>query len=126
MKTMTHLQALLRTRHGAVLSVLLVGAMAAGTAQAASPAAPTANAASAPASVAEEYTNGEIRKIDAEAGKVTLKHEEIRNLGMPPMAMVFEVKDRAQLSRFKTGDKVRFRAVHQGGKYILTDLEPAR
>jgi len=85
-----------------------------------------ATPASAPASVADEYTTGEIRKIDVQSGKVTLKHEEIRNLGMPPMAMVFEMKDPSLLGRFKPGDKVRFRAVYQAGKYIVTDLEPAQ
>jgi Cu/Ag efflux protein CusF len=93
---------------------------------AALPAVQAATPASAPASVADEYTNAEIRKIDAQAGKITLKHEEIRNLGMPPMAMVFEMKDPSALGRFKAGDKVRFRAVYQGGKYIVTDLEPAK
>jgi Cu/Ag efflux protein CusF len=83
-------------------------------------------AASAPASVANEYTNGEIRKIDAKTGKVTLKHEEIRNLGMSPMTMAFELKDPSALGRFKVGDKVRFRATYQDGKYIVTDLEPGR
>jgi len=92
---------------------------------AATPPLHAATPASAAASVADEYTKGEIRKIDAQAGKVTLKHEEIRNLGMPPMAMVFETKDPSVLGRFKAGDKVRFRAVYQGGKYIVTDLEPA-
>ena len=75
-----------------------------------------ATPASAPASVADEYTQGEIRKIDSQAGKVTLKHDEIRNLGMPPMAMVFEMKDPSVLGHFKAGDKVRFRAV----KLLLT------
>jgi Cu(I)/Ag(I) efflux system periplasmic protein CusF len=104
----------------AFLFTMLFTALAGSSLHAAAP------AASAPASVANEYTNGEIRKIDTKAGKVTLKHEEIRNLGMPPMAMAFEMKDPSVLGRFKVGDKVRFRATYQGGKYIVTDLEPAR
>lgn len=83
-------------------------------------------AAKPQASVADEYTRGEIRKIDRETGKVTLKHEEIRNLGMPPMAMVFETRDPKMLDRFKAGDKVRFRASYEGGKYVLRDIEPVQ
>jgi len=98
----------------------------AGILLAALPAVQAATPASAPTSVADEYTNGEIRKIDEQAGKITLKHEEIRNLGMPPMAMVFVMKDPSALGRFKVGDKVRFRAEYQGGKYIVIDLQPAR
>lgn len=48
----------------------------------------------------------EIKKIDAQAGKVTLKHGPIDNLGMPGMTMAFPVKDRASLSQFKEGDAV--------------------
>jgi Cu/Ag efflux protein CusF len=78
------------------------------------------------ASVADEWTDGEIRKIDKETGKVTLKHGEIRKLGMPPMAMVFETKDPKVLDGLKVGDKVRFRANHESGKYVLRDIEPAK
>lgn len=86
--------------------------------------APTTAAAAAQAPA--EFTNGEVRKVDKEGKKVTLKHEEIKNLGMPPMAMVFEVKDASLLDRFKAGDKVRFKAVWESGKYILMDVQPAK
>lgn len=81
---------------------------------------------SAAASMAVEPTDGEVRKIDKANGKITLKHGEIRNLGMPPMAMVFEVKDRAMLDKLKEGDKVRFKAVYETGKYVVTEIQPAR
>lgn len=48
----------------------------------------------------------EIKKIDAQAGKVTLKHGPIDQLAMPAMTMAFPVKDRASLSNFKEGDTV--------------------
>jgi Cu/Ag efflux protein CusF len=73
------------------------------------------------ASVADEYTQGEIRKIDN--GKVTLKHGEIKNLGMPPMAMTFETKNAHVLDGYRVGDKVRFRADYDSGKYVLRDIE---
>ena len=70
-------------------------------------------------------TDGEVRKIDLEAGKVTLKHGEIKSLDMPAMTMVFVVKDKAMLDKLKTGDKVRFKAVNDGGKFTVTDIQPA-
>jgi Cu/Ag efflux protein CusF len=83
-------------------------------------------AAQPQASVAGEWTDAEIRKIDKETGKVTLKHGEIKNLGMPPMAMTFETKDPKVLDRLTVGDKVRFRANYENGKYVLRDIEPAK
>jgi Cu/Ag efflux protein CusF len=50
-------------------------------------------------------TDGEIRKVDKSAGKLTIRHGEIRNLEMPAMTMVFAVKDPAVLDRLKEGDR---------------------
>ncbi len=72
-----------------------------------------------------EMTDAEVRKVDREAGKVTLKHGEIRNLGMPPMTMVFTATDKAMLDKLQPGDKVRFRADKTGGKYMLIEIVPA-
>jgi Cu(I)/Ag(I) efflux system protein CusF len=91
--------------------------------------AQTSTAASAPvekAVVPSDFTNGEVRKVDKEGKKVTLKHEEIKNLGMPPMAMVFEVKDVSALDKIKAGDKVRFKAIWEAGKYVVMDIQPAK
>ena len=78
------------------------------------------------AALASDFVEGEIRKIDKDAGKVTLRHAEIKSLDMPPMTMVFVVKDTAQLASLKAGDKVRFKAVNEAGKYTVTDLQPAK
>ncbi len=75
------------------------------------------------ATMVVEPTDGEVRKVDRANRKITLRHGEIRNLGMPPMAMVFDVKDAALIGRLKAGDKVRFKATYEGGKYIVTDIE---
>jgi len=71
-------------------------------------------------------TDGEIRKVDKEAQKITIKHGEIKNLDMPPMTMVFQVADPTLLDKVKAGDKVRFSAEKSGGSYRLTGMEPAR
>ena len=67
--------------------------------------------------------DAEVRKVDKEQGKITLKHGEIKNLDMPPMTMVFRVKDPAMLGRVKEGDKIRFSADKVGGQYTVTDIE---
>ena len=71
-------------------------------------------------------TQGEVRRIDLAAGKVTLKHGEIPNLDMPPMTMVFLVKDPSLLKGLKVGDRVQFNAEQLNGAYTVTHLEPIR
>lgn len=84
--------------------------------------AAAALAASALAQAA--LTDGEVRKVDPSTGKITLKHGEIKNLDMPPMTMVFGVKDKALLAGVKKGDKVKFAADKDAeGNYVVTSLE---
>jgi Cu/Ag efflux protein CusF len=70
-----------------------------------------------------EMTSGEVRKIDKEAGKITIKHGEIKNLEMPPMTMVFTIKDPALLEKIKPGDKVKFNVVKEDGKIVIKDIQ---
>ncbi len=74
--------------------------------------------------LAAEMTDGEVRKVSKDTGKITLKHGEIKNLDMPPMTMVFQVKDPGLLDKVKPGDKVRF-AAEKGpdGAIVLTDIQ---
>jgi Cu(I)/Ag(I) efflux system protein CusF len=67
-------------------------------------------------------TDGEVRKIDKAQSKVTLKHGEIKNLEMPPMTMVFRVKDPAMLDALTVGDKVRFSVEKIDGQYTVTTI----
>jgi Cu(I)/Ag(I) efflux system protein CusF len=71
-------------------------------------------------------TDGEVRKIDLDAKKLTLKHAEIKNLDMPGMTMVFQVKDPAMLDKLKPGDKVRFTAEKINGAFTVTTIEAAK
>ena len=82
--------------------------------------------ATAAAATTTEMTDAEVRKIDMETGKVTLKHAEIKSLDMPGMTMVFVVKDKAMLDKLKTGDKVKFKAINDAGKFTVTEIQPAR
>ena len=75
---------------------------------------------------AAAMSDGEVRKIDKETGKITIKHGPIKHLDMPPMSMVFTAKDPALLDRVKVGDKIRFHAADEAGKMIVTDIQLAK
>lgn len=77
------------------------------------------------AAAAEAGADGEVRRVDRTAGKVTLRHGEIKEHEMPPMTMVFEVRDRSLLEAVKPGDKVKFRVIDENGKMIVTEMKPA-
>ena len=79
--------------------------------------------ASAAASSAE-MADGEVRKVDKGAKKLTIKHGEIKSLDMPPMTMVFQVKDAALLDAVKAGDKIRFVAEKTPSGYAVTVIQP--
>jgi Cu/Ag efflux protein CusF len=66
---------------------------------------------------------GEVRRVDKAAGKISLKHGEIKNLDMPPMSMVFQAKDPALLNKVKVGDKVVFTADKIDGNYTVMSIE---
>jgi Cu/Ag efflux protein CusF len=81
--------------------------------------------ASAPAQ-ANPWAEGEVRRVDRAGSKLTLRHGDIEVLGMPPMTMVFQVRDPALLDRAAVGDKVRFMAAYEGGVYLVKDLQPLK
>ena len=71
-------------------------------------------------------TEGEVRKIDKEGGKITIKHGEIKNLEMPPMTMVFTAKDKAMLDKVQVGEKIQFTVIQDAGKMVVTDIQPGK
>ena len=71
-------------------------------------------------------SDGEVRKVDKDAKKITIKHGPLANLDMPPMTMVFQVKDPAMLDKVKAGDKVKFVAEKVGGAFTVTQIEPVK
>lgn len=68
-------------------------------------------------------SEGEIKKVDKEAGKLTIKHGELKNIGMPGMTMAFKVKEPAMLDQVKQGDKVHFVVEKVGGAYTVSTIE---
>jgi Cu(I)/Ag(I) efflux system periplasmic protein CusF len=75
---------------------------------------------------AVDMTDGEVRKIDKDTKKITLKHGTIKNLDMPPMTMVFLVKDAALLDGLKPGDKVKFSAETVGPAMVVTEISAVK
>jgi Cu/Ag efflux protein CusF len=72
-------------------------------------------------------TDGEVRRINKELAKITLRHGRIDSLDMPPMTMVFHVKDPTLLDAVKVGDKVLFSAARErDGTFVVTAIKPAR
>lgn len=75
---------------------------------------------------AAALTEGEVRKVDKDAAKITIRHGPLTNLDMPAMTMVFQVKDRAMLDQVKAGDKIHFVAEKLDGAFTVTRIESAR
>jgi Cu/Ag efflux protein CusF len=78
--------------------------------------------AQAPSALAD----GEVRKVNKDTQKLTIKHGPIPSLDMPSMTMVYRVKDPAMLDQVKPGDKIKFSADKIGGAYTVTTLEQAK
>ena len=68
---------------------------------------------------------GEVTKLDKAGGRVTLKHGELKGLDMPPMTMIFRVRDAKLLDGVAVGDRVRFTAEKLDGQYTVTALAKA-
>lgn len=110
------------TKH-LVVAALLAALAASSAPSMAQPADATKPAATASAG---DLFDGEIKKVDKGAKKLTIKHGEMKSLDMPPMTMVFQVRDPALLDRVKAGDKIRFKAEMASGALIVTDIQPAK
>jgi Cu/Ag efflux protein CusF len=89
-------------------------------------AAPAVKAVKVAQVVQGEMSEGEVRKVDKENRKITLKHGPLKNLDMPPMTMVFQAADASLLDKVKVGDKVRFVATNPGGKLTVTQIQPVK
>ena len=71
-------------------------------------------------------SDGEVRKVDKDTKKITIRHGPLTNLGMPPMTMVFQVKYPAMLDKVSAGDKIKFNADKIAGAYTVTAIELAK
>ncbi len=73
-----------------------------------------------------QMVDGLVRKVDKTAGKITLTHGPLTNLGMPPMTMAFPVKDPAWLDKIKEGNKIRFMADKVNGSIMIVQIESVK
>lgn len=87
--------------------------------------APQTKAPAATPASTEPY-DGQIKRINREAGRVTIAHGPLKGLDMPAMTMAFPVKDTRQLASLKEGDKVRFSLERSGENLVVTRIEPAK
>ena len=71
-------------------------------------------------------TSAEVRRVDLENKKISLKHGEIKNLYMPSMSMVFQVQNASMLDGIKVGDKVLFTADKVNGAYTVLSIEKVK
>ena len=109
------------------LTCVILIAMASGAqAQSSGPDTKAAQVAAPLAAEAKPKTEGEIRKVDKDQGKITIKHAPILNLDMPGMTMVFRASDPKALEMLKAGDKVRFSAEKVNGVLTVTAIETVK
>lgn len=70
-----------------------------------------------------DSSEGEITRIDKTAGKVFVKHGDMKKIGMFAMLMVFDIRDAAMLNQVNVGDKVRFTVERNGAQLTVTKIE---
>ena len=75
-----------------------------------------------PARAQQGTATGEVRRIDVQQGTVALRHGEIKELGLPAATLVYHIAP-ALLRDIKPGDKVRFTATRQDGRYVVTAID---
>ncbi len=73
--------------------------------------------------LAENWVKAEVKAIDLEQVKITLKHEPLTEFDMPAMTMVFRVTDPTKLAGVAEGDKIEFVAGNENGQMIVKDLK---
>ena len=86
----------------------------------------TGDTGKAASTTAASMTDGEVRKIDKDAGKITIKHGDIKHMDMPGMTMVFVAKDKALLDKTSVGAKIQFMVTNENGQMTVTDIQPAK
>ena len=112
-----------------VATATLIGASAisfAAVAQSTPATAPTGDMKMDKPAAADDMTEGEIRKVDKDTKKITIKHGEIKNLDMPGMTMLFQVRDPAMLDMVKAGHKVKFKAEKAATGIVVTEIQVAK
>lgn len=69
------------------------------------------------------WVDGTVKKVNPDTGKVTISHGPLPSLDMPPMTMMFRVKDHGWLNRMKPGDRIRFQVEKLNGALTVTEFQ---
>ena len=116
----------MKTKINALLIAAALFAGSSGIAMAASDVQTSPLSETAMLAVSAKLTSGEVRKVDTEQDKLTIKHEAIENLQMPGMTMVFKATDPAMLEKLQVGDKIKFAAEKANGALVITTIQAAK
>ncbi len=116
----------MKTKSNTLLLAAALIAGSSGLVMAASDAQTAPLSAAATPATSIRLTSGEVRKIDTEQGKLTIKHEAIENLQMPGMTMVFKAADPAMLQKLQVGDKIKFAADRANGAIVVTNIQASK
>ena len=82
---------------------------------------------SLPARAQSELIDGQVTKVDASAGKITIKHGPLKKFDMDDgMTMVFRAGDSAMLKTVKAGDRIKFVPERINGQFTVTKIEKAK
>ncbi|MBX6424955.1 MAG: copper-binding protein [Variibacter sp.] len=84
-------------------------------------------AAAQTATAQSDLVDGQVTKVDAAAGKITIRHGPLKKFDMDEaMTMVFRVRDPAMLKTVKAGDKVKFDVDRIDGQFTITRMQKAQ
>ena len=72
---------------------------------------------------AETFVKGTVEKVDVKGKKITIAHEELKDLDMPAMTMVFRPGDDSMLETLKEGANIEFVADRINGKVTVTKIK---
>ena len=70
----------------------------------------------------EASARGEVRRLDASKGTITIKHGAISDLNLPAMTLVYEAEP-VLLEGVQPGDQVRFKVRHENNTYRVIELK---
>jgi Cu/Ag efflux protein CusF len=79
--------------------------------------------AASAAACAQAVVAGEVKKVDKPAGRITLKHAEIKLYDMPPLTGAYKVQDPAMLDKVQVGDRVQFTLDRVNAVYTITRID---
>ncbi len=77
---------------------------------------------SAPAWAQQATASGQVRRVDAAAGKVAIKHGAIADLGLPAMTLVYHAAP-SLLAGIAPGDDVTFTAKRENDQYVIVSMK---